>query len=218
MFVIFSVELLVLNRGNGGITAVTPPASGNTPAGTGSPASGQPAVTGNKPPASPDTSQNTSQPGESEQEPEGTRFELDMAEGMKLVLYVNEEIFEYTEMEGEEGVCAFTYKGNGTAALELRFTYLKQGAVVRAVDYLNEFFECSSSTVQGETAIWGSQLRGVAVTGTKDRITYEAWIHSFADIGIDDAGLAVIIYYQNDIQRDNLHLILDTLEMVPGTE
>jgi len=70
------------------------------------------------------------------------------------------------------------------------------------------------TAVLGETPIRGSGIRGTSVTGSMEKTTYEAWICSFADVGSVDTGIAIIIYYDNPLQKNALYEILDTLKFV----
>jgi len=224
VFIIFSIELLVINRGDGDNgEPQAPPPSENSPAGNLKPPGQQtngggqaenPDTSGN-----PDGSEDTNNPDGSETEPEGTRYSFAMPGDMDLILYVNDEWFEYTEPESEEGICTFKYMGTAPAALELRFVLLPQGADADEHEFLNEIIGSDNYTVGDEEPIRGSELTGVAVSGEKDGMAYEVWIHSFSSAGIDNAGVAFIISYQdstpqNNIPKNALYYTLDTIKMI----
>ena len=221
---IFLIQLLVLNSGSGESSGENPSPSAPLTTGNGSPSPSAPTNTGSARPetaspsgsSNPSGSQNTEEP-----RADGTTYEFDMPGGRtKLVLFVEEESegqqFDFIEPdpenEGELGVLSF--KGNGTAALELHFSFLPDGVITYAEESLDRYVGSDGSVVIGDTPVGGSSLRGISVTGTKDRLTYEAWILSFSDIGFDDVGLDIVIYYQNPLQRDALYAIVDSMEMI----
>ena len=225
VFVIFLIQLLVLNSGNGVGPEESQSVSGAPATGGGSPTPGQPGTTGNTSPegSSPsgglEPSGNTDPEG-SQAEPDGTIYEFEMPEDLKLTLFVKEETreqqFSYIEYESEDEPYVLKFNGNGTAALELRYAFLKDGIGAYAAESLDKFVGSGGTEVIGETTIRGSGLRGTAVTATKDRMTYEGWIYSFSGIGLDDVGFEIVIYYTNDLQKNALYDILDTLKMVSG--
>lgn len=250
VFVIFSLELIVINRGSGAkdgsLSAADSPSPGSNgaskqPGATGGPDAG-PGTSGN----SPDPNEGSNPPGgslgvtqdtnepeggvgsdsgnttDNPDEPAGTRYNIELPDHkgeivFRVVEYVNEnKIFEYikTGEESEEEIYKFDFLGAGTAALELRYVYFADGLEEGAKSYLENTFAVTNSVYKGESRIRASELSGLAVTGSRSGVDFEAWIYSFEDIGIKNAGVAFIVYHSNDIQRDNLYAILDTLRLV----
>jgi len=142
-----------------------------------------------------------------------------MAGNRELTLFVKEDFegqqFAFSEPDSEEVFCVLDYKGNGTAGIELRYASLPDGTRAYAGDLLDEYVGEGGTAVTGEAPVRGSSLGGTAVTGEKDGMIYEAWVCSFADAGFSNTGVVIIIYYQNDLQKNALYEILDSLEMIP---
>jgi len=141
-----------------------------------------------------------------------------MPDDMKLVMYVDEDLFSFDDMDSEDILGVFTFLGSGRAALQIRFAYIPQGARAFAGSFLDEFIDSGAITVGSEEPIRYSQLHGVYVSGIGDGEIYEAWIYSFTGEDMDSAGLAFVIHYQDDqqkdLQRNVLYEVLNTLEMV----
>jgi len=218
VFAVFVIELLVINSGSGrSPESEAPPSEGAIEDEPGA-SSGQQTVPGAVRPADPGQSPDTDQL-EGAEPPPGTRFELEMPDDMILVMYVDEDLFSFNEMDSEDVLGVFTYLGSGKATLQIRFAYIPQGARVFAESFLNEFIGSGRSSVGDEDSIRYSQLHGVYVTGVGDGEIYEAWIYSFPGAEAENAGLAFVINYQDDQQKDLqknvLYEILDTLDMVP---
>ena len=219
VFVVFSIQLLALNSGRDADTS-PPPASSKPSGGKTSPGQASPSGSGQAGGANQSGGQGgdaSGDPGDAPAGPVGTPYEIPLSNRLALTLYVNEDpevpTFEYIESEADGGICTLKYLGDGAAALEFRYVQLPHGALARAQDYLEEFFEVEGSSVRGEEPIKNSPLEGVAVKGELGSLTYEAWIHSFADIGANDTGLAVIISYQNPLQMNVLYAVLDTMAL-----
>ena len=161
-------------------------------------------------------------PGGTQTEPPGTRKTIDLpAENGEIVYYIVEiregmPVFEYidTSAEFEEGIGRYDYLGNTKTALELRYVHIPQGLGARAANYLEEFYDIPDAEVKGEGPIRNSELNGYYMTGEKDGVTYEAWIYAYSEFGNDDAGIAFIISYRNDVTKPVLYEIIDSLKLV----
>jgi len=230
-FAVFLIQLLVLNSGsagnagstgNPGNAGSTPVTSGTPPAESETPPSWQPTSSGNTKPDgenSPDgaePSDNTGQEG-AQQEPDGTWYGFEMPEGLELAFFVKEEIreqqFSYIEPESdlEAELGALRYNGNGTAALELRYVFLRGTVAEYAEDSLDKYVGAGGTTVVGDSPIKNSGLRGTAVAGTYERLTFEGWIYDFSSYGVSNVGVEIIVYYQNPLQQNALYDILDSM-------
>ena len=219
VLVVFCVELFMLNRGgnSGGDDAISSPAGNSAGGGEGE---GQ-AAPGTNPPSGEGASDDAGRaggespsPGRQTEAPSGTRYEHLMPPGDSLlILYADDETFEYIELN--DGYL-YEYTGGGTASLEVSMVHMPLGIDARAGDYLDGYVGSGGTITGRETPIGRSSLEGVYVHGEIDGEKYEAWIHSFAEVGIEDMGVAFIIHYRNDGQKNALNNILDTLTLVDG--
>jgi len=227
-FAVFLIQLLVLNSGTDGDDKGSPPLNSVSSPDDETPSPWKPTTSGNTQPdaetasGSPETSDGGDLEG-SQPEPEGTLYSFEMPGGMALTLFVKEEtqeqqfsFIEPDDPDSEDELGTLDFNGNGKAALELRYVFVKESVREYAEESLDKYIESGGTSVLGETPIRGSGLRGVAVTGTLDRLTYEGWIYSFEDIGFNDVGFEIVIYYQNPLQQNALYDILDTLKIEPA--
>jgi hypothetical protein len=218
--VVFTVELLILNRG-GGDGETDPALSDNQPSAGGGSAGGEQAQAGEGP------TESTGQPGETGQQadngqpdgprppPTGTMNERLMpGNNTRLVFYTDGEVLDHTMSESEDILDIFSLKTDQTSRLEIRFAFFPHDVREFAGRILYDYIDRGISGVGDEVPIRRSSISGVFVSGENNGVTYEAWIYSFSDHGYDDIGLAFIINYRNDEQRDALYAVLDTLEMV----
>jgi len=223
VFAVFVIELLVINSGSDRREEGGQQSAGSTPGGDTGPASGQQVIPGAVRPAEPGQSPDAESPDGTLSPPPGTRFELEMPDDMMLIMYVDEELFSFDEVDSEDILGVFTYLGSGKAALQVRFAYMPQGAGAFAESFLDEFLDDGKITVGGEESIRYSQLHGIYVSGVGDGEMYEAWIYSFSGADVEDVGLVFVIHYQDslsewhDLQKNVLYEILNTLDMVPVT-
>ena len=226
VLVVFVIELIVINResadsgGSGQALAGTTldqtensqDVPAETPTGGGSSSIGSGTVNGNSNSNSNNQQEGLGQPPA----PTGKRYELVYSQTETLVIYADEELFEYDpELEM---AYKFTYKGEGTASLLISFTALPLGAQRHAENFLDGDLDGNESHVSGEGSIRRSSLSGVLVTGVKGAETYEAWIHSIPDGDSDpsnDIGLAFVIQYSSDEQKNAIYTILDSLSLIP---
>jgi len=139
---------------------------------------------------------------------QGTRHALLVAEDSRLIIYADEELFDFEEGDLDWW---FIYLGGGVATLEIAFTQISpQGAAEHAETFLNNYSGSDLSEFTGEDSIQGSPLRGYHVSTWAGDEMYEAWIHLLQD---SDLALVFVINYENDQQRDALYDLLSTLDM-----
>ena len=208
MLVVFTVQLIRLNRnsdegrGNGQSVSEGRPAETDATADepTNSPEDG-----GNSTDAPPESTHSNPPPV-----PVGRRYEMPVSIDKLLVIYAQEELFEYEQMDSGD---IFTYADGGNASLEVCLAYIPMGAEASAENYLDGYLDGNDSFVSGTGPIKRSPLSGVLVTGVKDGETFEAWIHTLED-NADDMGVAFIIRYSNDEQKNALYAILDTINII----
>jgi len=212
VFAIFLIELMMLNRGNGEGSGpetnipANPPATGGDPsAGGQTPGTGQQGGAGE--PDDPDSTDDTRPP------PVGKRHELELPADLILVVYADDELFEFSQPESEDILGVFSFKGRGTAMLEIRFVFMPQGASEFAEGFLSDNYDIENAVVGVVEPIGDSQISGLFVEGTKDGTTFEVWIYSFPNPEVEGAGLAFVITYQNDTHMYNLNDILDSLHI-----
>ena len=140
--------------------------------------------------------------------PKGERHELLVAADTKLIIYVQEELFDFTQGELDWW---FTYTGGGVATLEISFMLVTaQGVAADAESFLNNYTGGSTSEFGGEMSIQGSALRGYYVSAILTGESFEAWIHTLPD---SDIALVFVINYKNDRQREALYEILGTMDL-----
>ena len=123
-------------------------------------------------------------------------------------MYVDEELFE--QDDEMEAAIKFTYSDGENASLLIHFESLPQGADIRAQSFLDGYLDGNESHIGGLSQIKRSPLSGVFVTGVNDGETFEAWIHVVSD----DIGMAFVIRYRNNEQKNALYALLDTLNIV----
>jgi hypothetical protein len=194
-FVVFCVQMIVLNRG------VEPRTPGSTTSGG--------SVQGDEEP----------EPDENEEElpvyeptprppPQGTRHELLVADNTRLIIYAGDELFDFEQAALS---WVFEYTRSGEAALEVRFTSITDQAIsAQAEAFLNAYTGSTGSVFGGEQMIQGSTLTGFHTTLRHGGRMYEAWIHELEN---SDLSLVFIINYENDTQRDALYEILTSMDI-----
>jgi len=138
--------------------------------------------------------------------PQGTRRSLQITENDRLILYVDEESFDFEQGDLDWW---FLYT-RGMATLEIKFTLVTQGAAEHAEAFLNNYSGGTQASFVGEESIQGSALRGYHVSTMVAGEVYEAWIHTIPNY---DLSLAFVINYTNDQEKDALYDLLSTLEM-----
>jgi len=216
LLIVFSLELILINRdtdkGNAepSQSGSPPPGNGNSNQGSETPGTSTPDTdSGNRNPAPAGGTQPPPPPP-----PTGTRYERLMPDDSELVYYVDGDYFNHTETEHEDILDRFSYRGTGTAGLEIRFVFMPHGVNTYAENFLELNFGITNASVEGEEYICRSPLRGVFVSGTGNETTYETWVFTFSNPEFDDLGVVFLINYQNETQRNALYKILDSLYMV----
>ena len=220
VLIIFLVELIRQNRDTETATGGGEPSVSGDTAGTNG--AGAP---GDENPASPadgvednggDAGGGDERPGTGGQRPAptGTRFEEPVTLNSKLVFYVDTQLFDHVDPELEEGLFLFTFSGNGLAEIHIRFVPVPNDIKAFAGGYLTTDFEVRDTVVGDEDYIGLTQLLGVKASGAKDGSNFDVWIHRLTGAEYDDMGLAFVIIYQNNAQRDMLYDILDSMEIV----
>jgi len=209
VLIVFTIELILLNRSvDDGDSE--PALSGSAPDNADGNGDTETAD------ASPPGTANNGGPGTSAEAPPtptGTMHVRLMPNDMDLVFYVDANLFEHTLTEQEDIIDVFSLRGDGTATLDIRFVFMPQGINSYADNFLEVDFGAQVSASQGEESIRRSPLRGVFASGTMNDTTYEAWIYRFADPELENLGLAFIINFQNETQRNALYAVLDSLEI-----
>lgn len=213
--IVFAAELILLNRKTDDGAEVKTSTAGdrdaeNENATETPPTDSPPPTETNHLEESPPAEDSTSAP---EQDSGDRLFTLAMTDSVSLELYANEELFEYHMMDLGY---MFTYKGGGSASLEILLDYLPHGAAQRAVGFLDNYTGGAESLIEEERGVGDSPISGVYVTAMSSDTTYAAWI---CDIpGENDAlGILLIIHYRDENQKDALYKLLDTTEIVPAT-
>lgn len=214
VLVVFCVELFALNKPADDDSAAASLSEG---AGEGDSADSQQTQTGGSEPGDGDISGNEDHTGNGSTPsgpagpPEGTLRRIPMLGDMTLFLYVDEDLFKETEMQDSY---MYTYAGEGTATLEIPLVFMQFGIDSFAETFLDGYIDTGRTSVGNEGMVGRSSISGVFVYGEIDGEKYEAWIHSFSDVGLDDMGVAFVLHYRSDEQKDALYSILDTLVLV----
>ena len=164
----------------------------------------------------PDDVQDNSEPTDAiDPSPEATRYSflLSVDTGARLVLYADDALFDFREIEGYAWI--FSYQAGGNAQLDISFvTVQPQGGLIElAPNYLRNFLSDDEFTVEGERRIARSSITGIYSIGSNGIDNYEAWLSDITDLGVDRMALGFVINYENDSQRDMLYAILDTMEI-----
>ena len=207
MLVIFIVELFVVNRNTPDRRENEPALSSNNQTGAGKDADTLSDVPTDSD-LEPENKENLST--ESPVQPTGTLCKLAYSLAETLTLYYDEEIFEHDSQQ--EMADTFTYIDGGEASLQVLFKSLPLGAERSAASILNAYLDGNESNVGGEGPIRRSSLSGIYVSGVNNGVTYEAWVHTISK----DIGMAFIIKYTDNEQRNDLYAILDTLALAPS--
>jgi len=219
--IVFSIELFLLNRGAGdegegpSLSAEAPDGTGND--GTVPGSDGSDPADADQPDGATEPDGTGNQPGNTRPAPTGVRRERPVSSDTMLVFYTDGEMFEQIDSEQEDVLDVFTYKGGGNAAIQISYVYIISGAEEYAADFLYHNFGVEMAEVGEEDYIGLSPLRGVPVAGANDGIFYEAWIYSLTDPELDKFGVAFVISYENNTQRNALYDILDSLDILSNT-
>ena len=220
VFVIFCIELIVLNGGRDGDSregqAASEGASAETEgSGNSPPTIGDGKSSGESEPPESGQPDGDESPGGARPAPIGKAHLLSMPDSMELVLYADEQDFEYTEDLGtEERLAMFTYRDGENSSLEIRFgSVTLLGPDVLAEDIIGDFPGDVRITQTGEGPILRSPLSAVSYFGKDGDLSYEIWIHTVLKSETDSLAVVFIINYKDNTQRNALYAILDSMEM-----
>ena len=202
LLIVFSAELFLLNRSTEPtVIRQTPPPSESPPSETEDvPNNGENGPNEDTPPSI--------QPPA---EPPGTRHELMIADDVRLLLYADEELFEYSD--DMELLWEFSHIGSETQ-LQIGLALLLEGAETFAETMLLGYLDGGESTVEGVRPIGQSMLSGVYVSGEIGAETYSAWVCSIPSDVVEHFGVYFVFNHSNEEHRDAVFTILDTLQMV----
>ena len=216
VLIIFCIELYVLNRepdDGGGTGSSLSGDAGNGDEkgkdGANDTSETQPA-NGMARPGDDNDGQASQPPATPTSPPTGKQHTRLVSESEQLVFYVDEDIFDYTELN--DGYL-YEYTGGGEATLEISFAFIKYGPEELAEGFLDGFVGAGGTTVEGTGQIGLSSLRGVHATGEKDGENYEAWIYSFAEG--DELGVSFTLHYKSVEQKNALYAMFDHMSLVP---
>jgi len=210
VLVVFCIELFVINSGTENNTQGSTTGSENRPANTNRPNGATPASPAGSALPSGETDNGQT---ETPSKPIGRRYELPYSSTEKLLLYADGELFEHIEMDSGDMFVYADDEEEGNASLEICPASIPDGAEVCAETYLDGYLEGNESFVSGISQIKQSELSGVFVSGVKDGETFEAWIHDIGG-GSSGNGIAFVIRYSDNEQKNALYAILDTLELI----
>ena len=210
VLVVFCIELFMLNRrpGDSGDEMLSQHAGNGDDEGAGAAEPQSPPGTAAA--AGAGAPVETSRPPEQPPPRTGTRHELLMPGDLLLVLYVQEELFQYTELEL---AWMFTYTGEGAASLEICYAHMPLGVNALAEHYLDNYVGEDRTLVGNKGPIGRSALDGVFMSGDIDGENYEAWIHAFTIADLEDMGVSFVIHYRDNEQKEAIYSILDTLDI-----
>jgi hypothetical protein len=209
VLIVFSIELIVVNRKTGDNKTNGPSVSGNASDGTEKPTDKPPADGG-----STATGNNPNQSTGPSTPPTGKPYTMRISSRDMIALHAEEELFEYAQMSDRY---VFTYTDGETAMLEVRPIHIPLGAAKRAETILDSYLGGNEPQLGGAGPIKDSSLSGEYVSGVKDGETSEAWIYTMQDDPDNDfidMGVAFIISYSNNEQKNALYDVLDTLTLI----
>jgi len=220
VFAIFCIELVVLNRSDdkeddatGGSSISTSSPAGNTASGPSGNSSPQPQIN-----AAPSSGAVVEPPVESPVESPidrtgKRRYEWMYSTTKMLIFYANDELFDHTQMDEGD---IFTYIDDENATLEVCLRGLPLGVEACANEILSGYLDDSEAFISGTGPIRRSELTGLFGSGVNNGETIELWIHTIPDGDNDafnDLGIAFVIRYKDNEQKNALYSILDTLEL-----
>jgi len=136
----------------------------------------------------------------------GTRHELLVTGNTGLIIYADEERFDFTENDSN---WTFEFTGLGTASLEIALMIIsEQGLAADAVSFLRSHTGISDVDPGGDVQILNSPLRGYYVTAHSDYAIYEAWFHNLQSDGL---ALVFVVNYGIELQRDAIYRVLNSM-------
>ena len=220
LLIIFTVELIRINRDtreeNNGQSVSDGSQSEN---GSESPEPGREspdATGGEKPVDTPNSGLSvTGSPpsGNQRPPPTGTRRERPLPDNMTLVFYAENEVFTHIEYEQEDLTDKLIFRGDGTAELHFYYVFIPGELKTYSISFLTDNYGVIGATAGDEDYISLSPYRGVMASGEISGLYYEAWVHRFTKPGSEDLGLALILIYQNETQKNALYSVLDSMEV-----
>ena len=218
VLVLFCVELVIINSGNESGSTLSngdPANSGEAANGDGESPNGADSFFGDPNGTGPGSGQ-LDDPGLTDGLPldlRVTRRNHLISGGAELVLYADEELFDFEEIDENR---IYTYLGEGIASFEIHLALIQpqDGLDGLASRYLRNYSDDIEATVGDERNIGRTSISGLFVSGSHDGIEYEAWLRSMSDFGQDTIALVFVIYYEDQTQRDALFNVLDTMEIV----
>ena len=210
LLIVFCVELILLNRKEEEPEPQPPepPPAELLPV--------EPETPPEQPPEEPATPTGMTEPssGGPETEIAGTRYELELVSDVELILYVDDELFEFEDMEQ---TWMFNHV-DGSTKFEVSPVYLPQGAAVYANTFLGEYLEGEPYSVRGTRPIGGSQIEGIYATGSSGEKTVSAWVSAIETVDGDNMGMVVVMTYSDVEGRDAILSALDTMDMITAEE
>ena len=225
MLIIFAVELIRQNRDSEAAGGGESSVSGDRQPGGGG---GQDAGDGGQGEDAPDGGEGNAggnaggdggdggdrgQAGNQRPTPTGTRHEVLLPGNMKLVLYLDKELFELSESELGNTVAVIAIKGSGTAEIEINYIELDREIGAYAARYLQTDYGVDNPVAGEEDNIGLSALRGIKSEGIGGGKHYEAWIYKFPNPIEYNPGLAFVLVYENTALKDALYEIINSLEI-----
>ena len=223
MLLVVIVELIRLNKGSadGEIKQSSPPTQ-QTDNGSAaeSPTDSNPQEEGNSPQTdTTDDNQSAESNSETEtlpplQPPTGTRYEMILSSDLskKMILYADEEIFEYSGM-GDGDDMLFTYRGTDSQ-LEVCMVYLPSYCQsILEGEFLNSSIFVEGTPVKESQQIGRSQLQGDYAAVTNDDGTHEVWVHFYQPEANGDIGIAFKLDYSEEAQKAAFYDILNSVQV-----
>ena len=215
VFAVFCIELVMLNSSDDDEDDATGGSaiSTNSPVGTTGPAPSGNSSQQPKSNAAPPSGAAIESPGQSPVDRNGKRYEWMYSSTEILTFYVDDELFVHTQMDEGE---VFTYLDDENASLEVCLRGLPLGVEACANDILSGYLDDNEAFISGAGPIRRSDLTGLFGSGVNNGETFELWIHTIPDGDNDafnDLGIAFVIRYKNNDQKNALYAILDTLEL-----
>jgi len=207
--IVFSIQLIVINRPEkSDVAAEQSPPVESSP-GISTPPVQTSTSTASSPPVETPEQTTSTTPSPSTATPTGTRCEMPLLPTLTIVMYADEEIFDFTVWNLNY---VFTYQGAGTASIEILIDYIPEGLEARAQDILSNYTEGAESTIDGDVVIGRAMLSGVTATAMRGDDTYVAWLGYLTES--DAMSLELIMQYRNEEQKEAIDALLATLEMI----
>jgi hypothetical protein len=148
--------------------------------------------------------------------PTGTRHEMLLQTDpmLYLIAFADEDLFVFSEMGGDSGDMSFVYSGS-TASLDICYAYIPFGQSIAEASFLDRNVFSAETLVEDTHAIGRSELSGDFVTVESGGETHEAWFYTLGSDTTGDIGVAFILKYKSDAQKEAIYSILDSVALVP---